>query len=446
MKIALIGRSNVGKSSLFNRLVGRRLAIVDDSLGVTRDRREFPVVDCGHCSILVDTPGVVPLKKDELAMKMNRQSEAAVKDAECVFFVIDGIDGVTYGDQSVARWLRQVYKQHGNRKTFVVTNKSENLSSAIAVQTLGFGDAIYVSAEHNINICELRDKIFELCREDADHADDKDSVLKIAIVGRPNVGKSTLINSALGYDRLISCDMAGTTRDSILVPFEFNGRKIELIDTAGQRKRTKIDNDLENTSVLDAWRYIKQSNVVIIVCDVNAPLEKHELNVARKVADEGKIVIFAINKVDTVVDLKERLNELRQRLEKEFAQVPGVVCIPISGLCKKNIGSLFVHSIALYEKWDKRITTGKLNSFLSKAVENYAPPLVNGKQIKLKFMTQTNTKPPSFAIISNRGQELPESYSRYLLNRLRESFDLFGIPLRLFVRTRKNPFVKSNKK
>jgi len=270
--------------------------------------------------------------------------------------------------------------------------------------------------------------------------------IKAAIAGRPNVGKSTLINAAIGENRLITGDMAGITRDSISVPFEFNGKKIQITDTAGQRRSSKIDDNLENVSVLDAWRYIKQAHVVIVVIDVNIPFEKQDLNIARKVIDEGKIVIFALNKVDVIENTKGLLENMTMRLEKEFAQVPKVPCIPISAINKKNIGTLFVHAINLFEKWNTRIPTSKLNMFLERAIENYHPPLVKGMPIRLKFMTQTNTRPPSFAIMANRGEELPDSYKRYLLNRMREAFDLYSIPLRLFIRTRNNPYQKKKKR
>lgn len=443
MKVALIGRSNVGKSSVFNRIAGKKLAIVDDSLGVTRDRRET-FVKLGSLNFsIIDTPGVAQKTKDDLSKKMNEQSFLAVQEADIVFLTIDVLDGITSQDKFIAEWLRKTYSKVGNKPTIVLANKCENLNNAIPVAQLGFGDGVYISAEHNINMQEVFDIIAKYCPTDEEI--EEDDSLKIAIAGRPNVGKSTLINAAIGENRLITGDIAGTTRDSISIKFEFNGQKITIIDTAGQRRTSKIDEHLENVSVLDAWRYIKQAHVVIIVIDVNAPFEKQDLNIARKVIEEGKIVIFAVNKVDSISNPKAALDEIKLRLEKEFAQVPRVPCFPISALNKKNIGTLFVHSIKLYEKWNTRISTGKLNTFLERALDNYSPPLVNGMPIRLKFMTQSNTKPPSFAIMASRGDDLPDSYKRYLLNRLRETFDLYSIPLRLFIRTRKNPYDKKKK-
>lgn len=440
MKISLIGRSNVGKSSVFNRIAGRRAAIVNDLLGVTRDRKELPVSVYGMQFCLIDTPGISKNAKDELSQNMNEQSFLAVQDSDLVCFVVDAIDQVTSDDMFVAEWLRKTYKIVGNRPTIVVANKCENLKESIPVEKLGFGEAVYISAEHNLNMQELYG-IFKSYVGDSALTEDVDT-LKIAIAGRPNVGKSTLINAAIGANRLLTGNAAGTTRDSIPVNFEFNGRKITIIDTAGQRKTAKVDQDLEAFSVSDAWRYINQAHVVIIVLDVNIPLEKQDLNIARKAADEGKIIIFALNKTDSISNSKSTVDEVRRRLEKEFAQIPQVSCVPISAIEKRNIGTLFVHACNLFEKWNTRISTGKLNRFLEMAIDNYHPPLVNGMPIRLKFMSQTNTKPPSFAIISNRGDHLPDSYKRYLLNRLREVFGLFGIPLRLFIRTRENPYSK----
>lgn len=448
MKVALIGRSNVGKSSVFNRIVGGRIAIVDDSLGVTRDRREARGKGEFSSVSVIDTPGVVEKTSDDLAKKMNEQSFLAVQEADLVCFVIDALDGITSEDKFIAEWLRKSYKKLGlNKPTAVIVNKSENLSEGISVRSLGFGEAIYVSAEHNVNMQDLYEVFLAHIDDDTSSEEDEiNDCIRIAIAGRPNVGKSTLINAAIGENRLITGDMAGITRDSISVPFEFNGKKIQITDTAGQRRSSKIDDNLENVSVLDAWRYIKQAHVVIVVIDVNIPFEKQDLNIARKVIDEGKIVIFALNKVDVIENTKGLLENMTMRLEKEFAQVPKVPCIPISAINKKNIGTLFVHAINLFEKWNTRIPTSKLNMFLERAIENYHPPLVKGMPIRLKFMTQTNTRPPSFAIMANRGEELPDSYKRYLLNRMREAFDLYSIPLRLFIRTRNNPYQKKKKR
>lgn len=448
MKVALIGRPNVGKSSVFNRLVGKRIAIVDDTNGVTRDRKIEPSEAFGLNFYVIDTPGVVPNPNNELSKSMNEQSLAAINESDLIFFVIDMKEGVTQYDKEISTWIRSVYKKNGNKPTIVIANKSENSKNISSVNQLGFGEAVYVSAEHNINIQEL----FELIRkfvkqtdfvvQKSDEVSYQKEIEKIAIVGRPNVGKSTLLNAILGDNRVVTGDFAGTTRDSIGIDFDYKGKKLRLIDTAGQRRQSKVNSKLENVSILDAWRYIKQVHAVIIVVDANAPFESQDLNIARKVVDEGKIVVFAVNKIDTVCNPEKLLETLQERLKKEFAQVPRIRCIGISAKNNINISLLLDITQKLYSIWTSRIKTNELNKFLDAAINSYHPPLVNGMPIKIKYISQTSAKPPAFTLFASRAEHLPESYKRYLQNKLRETFKMYGIPIRLNVRSNRNPYKK----
>lgn len=444
MKIAIIGRPNVGKSTLFNRLVGKKLAIVGDTYGITRDRKYSKAELFGLKFDLIDSPGVDTFSKDSLAISMNDQSFSAIKESDVIIFVIDAMEGITEYDKSIASWIRDSFKKVGNRPVVLLKNKSEGHIHLENSKILGFGDGVYISAEHNLGFDGLYSILLSYAGETqekddeiSDHADKNQ--LKIAVVGRPNVGKSTLINAIIGEDRLLTGAQAGITRDAIHVDWKFKDYKISIIDTAGQRRKSRVIDKVESTAVLDAWRYIKQANIVIVLMDIQSSLEKQDITIARKVFDEGKIIIFAVNKSDTVENPDSVILSLQGRLEKEFSQVPGVPCVLVSA--KKRLGLIRIlkTAVKLFEVWNKRIPTGMLNKWLSSALSQNPPPLVNGMPIKLKYISQTNSKPPTFVIFSNRGEHLPDSYSRYLLNQLRKSLDLYGVPLRLFVRQRENP-------
>lgn len=505
MKLAIIGRPNVGKSTLFNRLVGRgRVAIVGDTPGVTRDRKYARADFFGLDLQFIDTPGVDPFSKDPLAVGMNEQSFAAIRESDAVMFVVDAVDGETEYDKAIASWIRSALKNLRNseekeaketkkredcaknhseehllahsknpsqdfskksRPIILVINKCEGKHFlADTFQSLGFGEGIAISAEHNLGIDELYSAISELNNAanpniDLDQSENesskyqssskgeteeesKESRIKIAIVGRPNVGKSTLINAIISEERLLTGDQAGITRDAIVIDYIFRGRHFSLIDTAGQRKKSKVIEKIETTAVLDAWRYIKQANIVVVLMDINNPLEKQDVTIARKAFDEGKIVIFALNKSDTVSDPEKIAKNLEERAEKEFAQIPGIKCLLVSAKEKKGLARIFNTSLDLLEKWSARVPTAQLNRWFSAAIGKNPPPLVNGMPIKLKYISQTNTRPPTFVLFANRAEYLPKSYARYLLNQLRNSFDLEGIPLRIFVRQRENPLDK----
>ncbi len=440
MKIALIGRPNVGKSTLFNRLIGRKNAIVGDRPGVTRDRK---IIDSDFFGIhikVIDTPGIDTFSKDELARSMNEQSFEALKESDVVFFVIDALEDVTEYDKSIATWLRQSFKKCKNRPVIVIKNKSEKSSTRCDVRQLGFGEGIAISAEHNLGFDEIFKAVSEFDFPEEEVTTGKEIPLKVAIVGRPNVGKSTLINAIIGENRLLTGDLAGITRDSISLNWNYRGRNISLIDTAGQRKKSKVQDKIENVSVSDAWRYVKQSHVVVLVMDINQPLEKQDVTIARKAFDEGKIIIFALNKSDSVSNAEEIQKDVERRVKYEFSQLVGVPCLLVSAKEKLGLARIFNKAFELYDKWNARIPTSALNKWFQWAVGQNPPPLINGMPIKLKYISQTNTKPPTFAVFANRSEHLPASYERYLINNLRKSFDFDGIPLRIFVRQRDNPY------
>ena len=440
MKIALIGRPNVGKSTLFNRLVGQKNAIVGDRPGVTRDRKVVEADFFGIRIKVVDTPGVDTFSKDELAKSMNHQSLEALKESDVVFFVIDALEDVTEYDKSIAIWLRQSFKKCNNRPVIVIKNKSEKSSTQCDVRQLGFGEGIAVSAEHNLGFDEIFNALRSFDFSEEEVTSEEKIPLKIAVVGRPNVGKSTLINAIIGENRLLTGDLAGITRDSISLDWKYRGRDISLIDTAGQRRKSRVQDKIENVSVSDAWRYVKQSHVVVLVMDIRHPLEKQDVTIARKAFDEGKIIIFALNKSDFVPNAKEIQKDVERRVKYEFSQLLGVPCLLVSAKEKLGLARIFNKAFDLYDKWNVRIPTSSLNKWFQWAVGQNPPPLVNGMPIKLKYISQTNTKPPTFAVFANRSEHLPISYEKYLMNNLRKSFDFEGIPLRIFVRQRKNPY------
>lgn len=442
MKIALIGRPNVGKSTLFNRLVGQKNAIVGDMPGITRDRKSFVADFFGLKIKVTDTPGVDTFAKDNLANSMNEQSLAAIKESDIVFFVIDALEGVTEYDKSIARWIRNSFKKVGNRPVVVIKNKSERNTGYCDVRQLGFGEEIAISAEHNLGFDELFNCLLKFEFPQEVENNEEEPPLKVVIVGRPNVGKSTLINSIIGENRLLTGDIAGLTRDSISLNWTYRGRKISLIDTAGQRKKSKVQNKIENISMSDAWRYVKQAHVVVVLMDINQALENQDVTIARKAFDEGKIIIFALNKSDTVANPEEFKKDVEKRAKYEFAQLAGVPCLLVSAKEKLGLARIFNTALELYDKWNTRIPTSALNKWFQWAVGQNPPPLVNGMPIKLKYISQTNTRPPTFAVFANRSEHLPATYEKYLLNNLRTSFEFGGIPLRIFIRQRENPYDK----
>ncbi|MDR2107017.1 MAG: ribosome biogenesis GTPase Der [Holosporaceae bacterium] len=443
MKIAIIGRPNVGKSSLFNRLAGKKSAIVGNMPGITRDRKHVGGDLCGLRFDVSDTPGIDPFSDDPLAVSMNSQSLAAIRESDIIFFVVDPEEGAVEYDKAVADWIRKAFKTFGNRPVILIKNKSEGKLRLQNPEILGFGEGIAVSAEHNLGMDEIysRLSVYEFPEEKISDEDSAD-VIKIAVVGRPNAGKSTLINSILGEERLLTGEQGGTTRDSISSDLTIGGRRFSLVDTAGQRKRAKIEEKIEAAAVIDAQKHIRRANVVAVLTDIRNPLESQDITVASQALDEGKIVMFLLSKSDVADNPDEVLKSIKIRVKNEFARLPGVACLTVSAKEKKGLRKIFNTALKLYEGWCRRISTGALNKWLQRAVSQNPPPLAKGMPVKLKYVSQVACRPPTFALFATRAEHLPESYKRYLSNHLRKSFGFEGVPLRILFRQPENPYDK----
>ncbi len=439
--IAIIGRPNVGKSTLFNRLVGRRVALVHDQPGMTRDRREGE----GHLFDLnfriMDTAGLADPDASHLTKSMMDQTLSAIKESDLVLFVVDGREGCTPYDQELAQLLRRQKKP-----ILVLANKCEGRHGHLGLSdalSLGLGDVIPVSAEHGEGLTELYEALVAHVPVDQDLPDAEENAqkpLQLAIVGRPNVGKSTLINQLIGEDRLLTGDMPGVTRDAIALDWEHKGRRIRLTDTAGMRKKGRVTISAERLAVMDTHRTIQFAEVVIVLIDATAPLEKQDLTIASDIAEEGRAMVLALNKWDLVKDKDKQMKEVQRILDIQLTQVRGIPCIPISAIHGKNLDRLLEAVFQVYEAWNKRLPTAKLNQWLQHVVNQHPAPAVSGRRIKLKYMTQIKTRPPTFALFASQAGELPTSYTRYLINQMRKDFDLPGVPLRIYMRQGKNPF------
>ena len=442
--VAIVGRPNVGKSTLFNRLVGRRLALVDDRPGVTRDRREGDAHLLGLDFRIIDTAGYEDEDPQTLPGRMRVQTEAAVREADVALFLIDAREGVTPLDSEIARWLRV-----GSTPVVLVANKAESRAAEAGLldsYRLGFGDPIAISAEHGEGVADLFQALQPLIERDeaeeaeAGEGEDEDAQLKIAIVGRPNAGKSTLVNKMVGEERLITGPEAGITRDSISLDWEWQGRPVRLVDTAGLRKRAKITDKLEKLSSADARRAIDLAEVVILLLDATRGLEAQDLRIAELVVEEGRALIVAINKWDVAESASSLFNGIKGALEEGLAQVKGIPVLTVSAKTGKGIDQLLGAAFELREQWSRRISTGALNRWFEDALETNPPPAPGGKRIKLRYITQVKTRPPSFVIFGTRTSELPESYRRYLVNSMRRQLGLGPVPVRLTLRSPKNPF------
>ena len=442
--VAIVGRPNVGKSTLFNRLVGRRLALVDDRPGVTRDRREGEADLLGVPFRVVDTAGFEDEDPESLPGRMRAQTEAAVASADVALLLVDARAGITPLDEELARWLRTA-----KLPVVVAANKAEGRageSGVLEAFALGFGDPVALSAEHGDGTSDLFDALAPyIIREpdEADEATDEDvsgAPLKLAIVGRPNAGKSTLINRMLGENRMLTGPEAGITRDAITVDWSWQGREVRLIDTAGMRRKAKVQDKLEKLSVADARHAIDFAEVVVLLLDATLGLEAQDLRIADQVIQEGRALIVAINKWDVAEQQSRFFQGVRAALDEGLAQLRGVPLLTVSGMTGKGIDNLLTAAFTTRDLWSQRVGTGELNRWFARALERTPPPAPGGKPAKLRYITQTSARPPSFVVFGNRVDQLPESYRRYLVNGLRESFGLAGVPIRLAMRGKSNPF------
>ena len=440
--VAIVGRPNVGKSTLFNRLVGKKLALVDDRPGVTRDRREGEARLLGLEFRVIDTAGYEDEDVQTLPGRMRKQTEAAVADADVALFLIDAREGVTPLDSEIARWLRAA-----DTPVVIVANKAESRAGEAGVldaYRLGLGDPVAISAEHGEGVADLFNALLPLVeREEVEKEEREEGAggpLKLAIVGRPNAGKSTLVNTMVGGERMITGPEAGITRDSIALDWQWHDRPVRLVDTAGLRKRAKVTDKLEWLSTADAKRSIDQAEVVVLLLDATRGLEVQDLKIAASVIEEGRALVVAINKWDVAEHASSLFNGIKAALEEGLAQLKGVPVLTVSAKTGKGIDQLLGAAFELREQWSRRIGTGELNRWFEAAVEANPPPAPGGKRIKLRYITQVKARPPSFVIFGTRVDQLPESYRRYLLNSMRRDLGLGPVPLRLSMRSPKNPF------
>jgi GTPase len=451
--VAIVGRPNVGKSTLFNRLAGRRLALVDDQPGLTRDRREAET-EIGTCEVtLVDTAGLEP-GDTGLTARMREQTEAAIAQADLVLFLIDARAGVIASDEIFAELVRS-----SGKPVVLAANKCEGRAAEAGLYeafALGLGEPLPISAEHGLGIGDVSVAIEDAClakgegkesgqgaEADAE-ADEGPHALRIAIVGRPNVGKSTLVNALLGEERMITGPEAGITRDAIASEIDWDGRPLRVFDTAGLRKKARVEGKAEELSVGDTLKAIRFAEVVVLLLDAETPFEKQDLQIAALIAQEGRALVIAVNKWDLVREREKRLNELREACERLLPQVRGVALVTVSAKSGKGIDKLMKAVLAADEVWNRRMPTHALNQWLAAALEAHPPPAPSGRRIKLRYMTQANARPPTFVVFCSLPKALPDSYSRYLVNGLRESFDLPGVPIRLNLRKGKNPYAKDS--
>lgn len=443
-RVVILGRPNVGKSTLFNRLAGRRLAIVHDRPGVTRDRRAA-ISRIGAVDFeIVDTPGLENAALGSLAHAMTAQSMEALHGASVLLFVTDARAGVTAEDRHFAQIARK-----SGVPVVIAANKSESAAACPGIAdafALGFGEPVAVSAEHGLGLSDLYDALEPYLaspsRQDTAAEEATDSAIQIAIVGRPNAGKSTLMNTLLGENRVLAGPEAGITRDAIMVETELYGRAVKLVDTAGMRRRAKVQESLERLSVGDTLHSIQYAHVVIVMLDATQPLEKQDNTITALIEREGRACVLAVNKWDKITEKPDALlKEIRARLEDVAPRMKGIPVVPVSAAHGKGLEKLMKAAFEMYEAWNTRIPTAALNRWLEDATSRHVPPLVGGRRIKLRYATQAKSRPPTFYFFVNRAG-LPDSYVQYLRGSLRETFNLPGVPLRLTLRTGKNPYAE----
>jgi GTP-binding protein len=448
--IAIVGRPNVGKSTLFNRLTGKRAALVSDMPGLTRDRREGEAAIAGNTVTLVDTAGLEEAAPGTVAARMRAQSETAIAEADLVLFVLDARDGVMPADAAFARAVRQ-----SGRPVILVANKCEGRAGGEGFYEafqLGLGEPIAVSAEHGEGIGELVEAMLAALAlkprrkraVDGDGGEDEvpGHPVRIAIVGRPNSGKSTLVNALLGEERMLTGPEPGLTRDAVASDFSWEGRPVRLFDTAGLRRKARISEAAEKLAAGDAVRAIRFAEVVVLMVDAEHPFEHQDLTIADLAEQEGRALVIAVSKWDLVSDAQRRLGELRKTAAERLAKVEGVPLVAISALAGRGLDRLMAAVFRSYELWNRRIPTSDLNRWLAEALERHAPPAARGRRVKIRFMTQPSARPPTFVAFCSRPDALPKAYLRYLTNSLREAFDLPGVPIRFRLRKGDNPFAK----
>ena len=460
--LAIIGRPNVGKSTLFNRLVGKKLALVDDQPGVTRDRREGDGRLGDLEFTIIDTAGLEESDAATLTGRMRQQTEAAIMDADAILFVIDARAGVTPSDRHFAQLVRKAGKP-----VILLANKAEGkqgLSEAYEAFGLGLGDPLPFSAEHGEGLSDLYDAIREalpeqtelsvedsaveeeISRYDEDGELDPRRPLRIAVIGRPNAGKSTLINHMLGEDRLLVGPEAGITRDSIGLEWEWRGRPIKLFDTAGMRRRSRVEDKLEKLSVADGLRAVRYAEVVVLLLDATIPFEKQDLAILSIIEKEGRALVIALNKWDLVGHQPGLLKNLIDDAQPVTSFVKGASIVPVSGLTGQGVDKLLEACITASQIWSKRVSTAQLNKWLEKVLEVHPPPAISGRRIKIRYATQPKARPPLFALFGNQLDALPDSYQRYLINSLRDTFDMPGTPIRISLRGNDNPYKGKRRK
>jgi GTPase len=437
--VAIIGRPNVGKSTLFNRLAGRPLALVDDTPGVTRDRREGEGNIAGLTFRLIDTAGLEEAPPETLAGRMRAQTARSLDAADVALLLVDARDGITPDDRHFAHWLRRA-----DKPVVLVANKAESRAALAELgdaYALGLGEPVAVSAQHGEGLGELYERLLPFAGAHPEIALPAPArPLQLAIVGRPNVGKSTLVNRLIGEERLLTGPEPGITRDAIAIDWCWEGRAIRLVDTAGMRRRARIEERLEKLSVGDSLRAVRFAETVVLVLDAMQGLERQDLTIANRVAEEGRALVLAANKWDLVSDAKAKLEALRERLDEALPQLRGIALVPVSGLTGAGLDRLMRAVFAADAVWNRRVPTAALNRWLAEMQERHPPPLVAGRRLRLRYMTQVNTRPPSFALFASKPGELPDSYRRYLVGALRTDFELPGTPIRMMLRKGQNPY------